>query len=455
MHDSAVIKGSTTINGEVQHDCVTVFGNATVNGKIGNNLMVVLGSVELGPEADVGGQLIVVGGEVKKAPGAQIHGEQTQVHVPGLLPAVDWITKGLLWARPFPPNVGWAWLIAIILLLVNLLLLVIFPQPIQACVDTIERKPITSFFAGILAKLLLGLFIALLAITVVGLIVVPFLAAGALVGALFGKITAYRYVGQQLVRPTKMEMLDRPAITLVLGTAVFYLLYMIPVVGLIAWGFSGVFGLGAVAVAALGKLRMERRKPEAAAPIAEPVYATPVDPVAPEAQMFCNAPGAAPSAAAATPPPPFTQTQSPPFVSAARPALPLMPPQWARAGFWVRVAALALDLVLFAFAMIVAGGHEGDEHPGRLLAFLWLTYCVVMWAWKGTTIGGIVIGLRVVRLDGRPVDFPVALIRGLACILSVAALGLGLVWAGIDPEKRAWHDRIAGTMMLKVPRGGI
>jgi len=84
---------------------------------------------------------------------------------------------------------------------------------------------------------------------------------------------------------------------------------------------------------------------------------------------------------------------------------------------------------------------------------LWLLYHVFLWTWKGTTIGGIIVGIKVIRLDGRPLDFPVALIRALASVLSFFVLGLGFFWVGITKEKQSWHDKIAGTVMVKVPPG--
>ena len=85
--------------------------------------------------------------------------------------------------------------------------------------------------------------------------------------------------------------------------------------------------------------------------------------------------------------------------------------------------------------------------------YLWIAYHVGMWLWKGTTIGGIVCSLKVVRVDGRPLDFPVALVRGLASVFSFLALCVGFFWAGWTPEKQSWHDKIAGTVIVKVPRG--
>ena len=438
MHDAVVIKGNTTIDGLVEHDSVTVWGDARINGEVKNNLVVVLGSADLGPQAVVGRNLVVVGGRLTRAATAKIGGDKTIINVPGLRAALDWVAKGLLLGRPFPPSLLWVWGLAGIFLLINLFLLMLFPQPVAACVETIQRKPITSFFTGVLVKLLSGLVFALLAISVIGWIVLPFLAAACIVAFLFGKITVYYYAGLQLAKATGSQALQKPALMLILGTAMFYLLYMIPFIGFVAWGFSGVFGLGAVVLAAIDKLRSERRK---AAPPAPPV------PAAPPPGAVAPPPAGAPIAGSEAAH--FAPGASGP-IAAAQSVPGAVPPevwQFKPAGFWIRLAALALDAVLFLAVMNVLGRHN----PWQLLAFLWLCYCVVLWAWKGTTLGGLVMGIKVARTDGRPMDFSVALIRALASILSALALGIGFLWVAFSPDKQSWHDKIAGTTIFRVP----
>ena len=82
-----------------------------------------------------------------------------------------------------------------------------------------------------------------------------------------------------------------------------------------------------------------------------------------------------------------------------------------------------------------------------------LAYFAGMWTWKGTTVGGIVLCLKVARLDGRPLTFVVALVRALAAAFSVIVLFLGFLWIAWDADKQGWHDRIAGTVVLRLPRG--
>ena len=130
---------------------------------------------------------------------------------------------------------------------------------------------------------------------------------------------------------------------------------------------------------------------------------------------------------------------------------------WPRAGFFIRLGALALDGVLIGLIMAFISGmlprflhfHNG---PGGWLVALAI-YGAIMWKHKGTTIGGIVCGLKVVRVDNRELDWATAVVRALACFLSLAVAGLGFIWVAIDDENQSWHDKIAGTAVVVVPKG--
>jgi uncharacterized RDD family membrane protein YckC len=115
-----------------------------------------------------------------------------------------------------------------------------------------------------------------------------------------------------------------------------------------------------------------------------------------------------------------------------------------KASFWQRVAAAVLDIILVIILGVVV-------HP--IWPLVALAYFSALWAWRSTTVGGIVLGLKVVRLDGKPLTFPVALVRSLGAAFSVVVLFLGYLWIAWDPEKQGWHDKIAGTVVLKLPRG--
>jgi len=111
------------------------------------------------------------------------------------------------------------------------------------------------------------------------------------------------------------------------------------------------------------------------------------------------------------------------------------------------MGALLLDVVLIGIVL-----HQFWGGP-RLELLALATYGAVMWKLKAATIGGIICGLQVARLDGRPIDWPTAIVRALSCFLSLAVVGLGFLWIAIDSERQSWHDKIAGTVVVRAPKG--
>jgi uncharacterized RDD family membrane protein YckC len=118
-----------------------------------------------------------------------------------------------------------------------------------------------------------------------------------------------------------------------------------------------------------------------------------------------------------------------------------------RAGFWIRMLALLIDAILISIALSML------SHTGKLFLISLATYGAIMWKLKGTTVGGIVCNLKVVRLDSRPMDWPTSVIRALGCFLSLIVVGLGFIWIAFDDGRQSWHDKIAGTAVVRSPQG--
>jgi uncharacterized RDD family membrane protein YckC len=110
------------------------------------------------------------------------------------------------------------------------------------------------------------------------------------------------------------------------------------------------------------------------------------------------------------------------------------------------MGALLIDVLLVGFVMKVL--HGGFHLELVALA----AYGAAMWKLRGSSIGGIVFDLRVVRIDGRDIDWETAIVRALGCFLSLAAAGLGFLWIAFDAAKQAWHDKIAGTVVVRMPK---
>jgi uncharacterized RDD family membrane protein YckC len=135
-------------------------------------------------------------------------------------------------------------------------------------------------------------------------------------------------------------------------------------------------------------------------------------------------------------------------------------------GFWWRFLASVIDgLILFAinFAISMALGLTtlqilGLEQNTRGLIAIVLTWFVGMAiriAYEvyfigayGATPGKHVCKMKVVRADGSPVGYALALGRFFAKILSSITLFIGYIMAAFDSEKRALHDRICDTRVI-------
>ena len=111
----------------------------------------------------------------------------------------EWLTQWLTYCvfefRPLAPQVGFVWIIAGMFFLFYLFVAVVFPRPVQACVDVLNQRPATTFLMGILTKILVPVVIIILVVTVIGLVVVPFLVAALFLGAVVGKIAILEWLG--------------------------------------------------------------------------------------------------------------------------------------------------------------------------------------------------------------------------------------------------------------------
>jgi uncharacterized RDD family membrane protein YckC len=85
------------------------------------------------------------------------------------------------------------------------------------------------------------------------------------------------------------------------------------------------------------------------------------------------------------------------------------------------------------------------------LVFMKLSYFAAFTAMGGQTIGKMAAGIRVVADDQLTMDPARAIRRTLTSAVSLASLGLGLIPAIIDPDRRALHDRVAHTHVVDLP----
>lgn len=397
--------------GETARDVVVVGSNVDVDGSIQGELVVVLGNVRIGPAGRVADGPVIIGGDLHTEPGAKIGvnptvlslaalGGVTNVLNPSLVEASKrWVSEGALRIRPLPHALPLAWIVAGFMLGFFVLVGLIFQRPVAASVAILDDRPGSALLSGLLVGFFSVLLVLLLFISIVGWVLLPFVVCALAACAIIGKVAVYRYAGQALGSQLGVQFLQNPLVALVAGTLIFYLCYAVPVLGAVVWLMVLPLGLGSVIMATLGR----RRSAESATADGMP---------------FDGTPGA---------------SQVPPL---------LLP----RVGFWMRFLATFLDFMLVGLVMAMIAGRP------QWFLLAWAVYHLALWSWKGTTVGGVIVGLRIVRLDGSAINFPVAAVRLLGGFFSAALFFLGFFWAGWSADRQSWHDKIAGTVVVRAPR---
>jgi uncharacterized RDD family membrane protein YckC len=77
-------------------------------------------------------------------------------------------------------------------------------------------------------------------------------------------------------------------------------------------------------------------------------------------------------------------------------------------------------------------------------------YFLFFWSLSGQTLGKLLTSSRVVDPLGQPLGFSRALVRTLGIALSILPLGFGFVGLWSDIGRRAWHDRLASTKVVRM-----
>jgi uncharacterized RDD family membrane protein YckC len=162
------------------------------------------------------------------------------------------------------------------------------------------------------------------------------------------------------------------------------------------------------------------------------------------------------------------------------------------AGFWVRTLAYIIDAIPFLVVSIVfvfgpmwaamldivvsvplpppdalPGSPEYlayerllmerlNESMGDLYGTFWLlqlfpiVYFIGFWTWLGRTPGMMPFGLRIAReTDGTKPGLARSVLRYVGYIISWIALFIGFIWVAFDGRKQGWHDKLAGTVVVR------
>jgi uncharacterized RDD family membrane protein YckC len=132
------------------------------------------------------------------------------------------------------------------------------------------------------------------------------------------------------------------------------------------------------------------------------------------------------------------------------------------AGFWIRTGAALIDSILMLIIVFpVMTLIYGQEYwiGGSLLLGFWdfiFNYLlpaiavILFWIYKSATPGKMALKLTIVDAKtGKKPSTGQLVGRYFAYYVSILPLLMGIIWVGIDKRKQGWHDKLAGTVVIR------
>ena len=138
--------------------------------------------------------------------------------------------------------------------------------------------------------------------------------------------------------------------------------------------------------------------------------------------------------------------------------------QYEYAGFWIRVGATLIDTLLLMLISVplltytYGWNSFFDSARGLVVgvADFLISYIVpavalvVFWMYRQATPGKMIVSAKIVDAKtGGPLTVRQSIGRYLGYFVSTIPFGLGLIWVAFDPKKQAWHDKLAGTAVIR------
>lgn len=137
------------------------------------------------------------------------------------------------------------------------------------------------------------------------------------------------------------------------------------------------------------------------------------------------------------------------------------------AGFWSRTGATIIDTILlmlitapllisiygtdyFTSEEIIAGSWD------FLISWVLPAFAtIIFWIYRAATPGKMAIKAKILDANtGNTASTGQLIGRYLAYFVSILTLGLGLFWVAFDKRKQGWHDKLAGTVVVKTKHTG-
>jgi len=244
--DIVMVGGSVKVDGEVNGDIVVVMGKLEISGHVRGDVVVVMTDVKMMDGAVVDGELVRVMGSLQRTGQVKMRGEQVGIGMPATItvhPGFPWLVI----------NLGFAILGLIILVLI----VGLFPDRVENMERFLGADParwFTTPLIGLSTLVILPLVTVALAISVVGIILIPFLWAAYWLVGYFGIAAVYLSLGRRLLR----NLRSRDARGLLGPVILIYVLVsvpaFIPCLGVLICLVLSWFGVGLALQSCFGRV---------------------------------------------------------------------------------------------------------------------------------------------------------------------------------------------------------
>jgi uncharacterized RDD family membrane protein YckC len=134
------------------------------------------------------------------------------------------------------------------------------------------------------------------------------------------------------------------------------------------------------------------------------------------------------------------------------------------AGFWIRTGAAIIDTILIMLVTLpllvaIYGWAYFEAEKTGIVAgpadFLisWVAPAVAViafWIVKQATPGKMAVSTKIVDAEsGNAASTGQLIGRYFAYFAATIPLGLGILWVAFDKKKQGWHDKLAGTVVVR------
>jgi uncharacterized RDD family membrane protein YckC len=118
-------------------------------------------------------------------------------------------------------------------------------------------------------------------------------------------------------------------------------------------------------------------------------------------------------------------------------------------GFGLRLLAWVIDIVIVSVAQAVMAVTITDQAlAAGFGAVFGIVYLIGFWALEGATPGKMLLGLRILSVDGEPIGLGRSLLRYVGYIVCGFTFGVGYLMIIFNDDKRGLHDLIASTIVV-------